>query len=119
MYSRRQFLGAIGGPAAASVAMATLKPASIPGLLDSLSQYTGSPVEAARDEDFWREIQQAFTVDRSLVNLNNGGVSPAPAIVQEAMKRHLDYSNEAPVYTMWRILEPQKEGTRRYVKFQE
>ena len=113
MYSRRQFLGAVGGPAAASVAMATLKPASIPGLLDSLAQYTGSPVETARDEDFWREIQQAFTVARSLVNLNNGGVSPAPAVVQEAMKRHLDYSNEAPVYTMWRILEPQKEGTRQ------
>ena len=29
------------------------------------------------------------------------------------MKRHLDYSNEAPVYTMWRILEPQREGVRQ------
>ena len=52
-------------------------------------------------------------MDRTLVNLNNGGVSPAPSVVQEAMKRHLDYSNEAPVYTMWRILEPQREGVRQ------
>lgn len=113
MYSRRQFLGALGGPAAASVAVASLRPSSIPNLLDSLAHFTGSPEEIARDEAYWREIQQSFTVDRSLVNLNNGGVSPAPAAVQEAMKRHLDYSNEAPVYTMWRILEPQKEGTRQ------
>ncbi|NNF02961.1 MAG: aminotransferase class V-fold PLP-dependent enzyme [Rhodothermales bacterium] len=69
----------------------------------------------ARNEEFWREVQQAYTVDRSLVNLNNGGVSPAPADVQEAMKRHLDYSNEAPVYTMWQILEPQREGVRQRI----
>ncbi len=113
MYSRRQFLGALGAPAAASMVAATLNPRSISDLLDSLAAFTGTPEELARDEAFWREIQQSFTVDRSLVNLNNGGVSPAPAAVQEAMKRHLDYSNEAPVYTMWRILEPQKEGTRQ------
>ncbi len=113
MYSRRQFLGAFGAPAAASITLGALNPLSIPELLDSLAHHTGTPKEIARDEDFWREIQQSFTVDRSIVNLNNGGVSPAPAAVQEAMKRHLDYSNEAPVYTMWRILEPQKEGTRQ------
>ncbi len=66
----------------------------------------------ARDEDFWFTVQQAFTVDRSIINLNNGGVSPAPAIVQDAMKRHLDFSNQAPVYTMWRVLEPQRETVR-------
>ena len=70
------------------------------------------PSEVAADEDFWREIQQAFTVDRSLINLNNGGVCPSPRIVQEAMKRYLDFSNEAPVYTMWQLLEPQIESVR-------
>lgn len=113
MYSRRQFLGAFGAPAAASMTLAALNPRSIPELLDALAYHNGTPAEIARDEEYWRPIQQAFTVDRSLVNLNNGGVSPAPWAVQEAMKRHLDYSNEAPVYTMWRILEPQKEGTRQ------
>ncbi len=28
------------------------------------------------------------------------------------MKRHLDYSNTCPPYTMWRILEPQREAVR-------
>jgi len=72
-----------------------------------------TPDEIARDEDYWREIQQAFTVNRAYVNLNNGGVSPSPRVVQEAMKRYLDLSNEAPVYTMWQLLEPQVESVRR------
>ena len=69
--------------------------------------------DVAADEDYWFEIQQAFTVDRSIVNLNNGGVSPSPRIVQDAMRRYLEYSNQAPVYTMWQVLEPQIESVRR------
>ena len=71
------------------------------------------PEEIAGDEDYWREIQQAFTVNRAYINLNNGGVSPSPRVVQEAMRRYLDLSNEAPVYTMWQLLEPQIESVRR------
>ncbi len=118
MYSRRHFLGAIGLP---SFAVAAGLPLPLPrlsdtaGILDTLAQPTGTPDQVAADEDFWAEVARAFTVDRSLVNLNNGGVSPAPGYVQEAMKRHLDYSNEAPVYTMWRILEPQREAVRERV----
>jgi len=85
------------------------------GILESLAEHPGSPAEIATDETFWAEVARAFTVDRSLVNLNNGGVSPAPGYVQEAMKQHLDYSNQAPVYTMWRILEPQREAVRQRV----
>ena len=72
-----------------------------------------TPEEMAGDEDYWREIQQAFTVNRAYINLNNGGVSPSPRVVQDAMKRYLDLSNEAPVYTMWQLLEPQVESVRK------
>src|SRR5881296_1275047 len=72
-----------------------------------------SPADVAQDEDFWLEVQQAFTLDRTLINLNNGGVSPSPRIVQEAMRRYLEYSNTAPAYTMWQILEPEIEGVRQ------
>jgi selenocysteine lyase/cysteine desulfurase len=75
---------------------------------------TGRPAAAlADDEDFWREIQNAFTVDRALINLNNGGVSPSPRIVQEAMRRYLEFSNQAPVITMWQVLEPEIEAVRQ------
>ena len=106
MYSRRELMGA-----AAIGAAAVLNPFRSRAALAALAANTDlSP----QDERFWFEVQQAFTVDRSIVNLNNGGVSPSPAIVQEAMKRHLDYSNSAPPpYALWQILEPQKEGTRK------
>ncbi|MFQ5752199.1 MAG: aminotransferase class V-fold PLP-dependent enzyme [bacterium] len=113
MHTRRQFLGAIMRPAVAASAVAILEPFAIQRVVEAISKYPGTPEEVASDESFWFEIQQAFTVDRSLINLNNGGVSPSPAAVQEAMKRFLDYSNTAPVYTMWRILEPQRESVRR------
>ena len=113
MSTRRSFLGAVGVP---SVALAAgWSPAGAARALRAVARRgkaAGAPAAAAHDEAFWLPVQQAFTVDRSLVNLNNGGVSPSPAMVQDAMKRHLDYSNQAPVYTMWRILEPQKEGVR-------
>jgi selenocysteine lyase/cysteine desulfurase len=116
VYTRRKFLGAIGLPAVAATAgvpLIPLRASRAAAIAEELSQHPGTPDEVANDEDFWTNVAQAFTVDRSLVNLNNGGVSPSPAWVQEAMKRHLDYSNEAPVYTMWRILEPQREGVRQ------
>src|SRR3954468_9765791 len=75
---------------------------------------SGRPAEdVAGDEDFWREIQQAFTLDRTMINLNNGGVSPSPRVVHEAYKRYLDISNQAPSYYMWQTLEPNIETVRR------
>src|SRR4051812_6887953 len=69
--------------------------------------------EIAADEGYWREIQQAFTLDRTIINLNNGGVCPSPRVVHEALKRYLDISNQAPVYHMWQVLEPNIETVRR------
>ncbi|GAF93553.1 unnamed protein product, partial [marine sediment metagenome] len=69
--------------------------------------------EVARDEDFWFHIQQAFNIDRSIINLNNGGVHPAPTIVMDAVKRYMDFSNGAPVYNSWKILRPRKELIRK------
>ena len=68
--------------------------------------------EMADDEEFWYYIQQSFTVSPAIINLNNGGVSPAPKTVQDAMKRYYDYCNEAPSYYMWRILDQGRETLR-------
>lgn len=117
MHTRRTFLGTFTFPAAAAALGIPLAPrlsaASTASLLKVLRTHPGAPFDVARDEDFWGQVGRAFTVDRTLVNLNNGGVSPSPATVQDAMKRHLDFSNLAPTYTMWGILEPQREGVRQ------
>ncbi len=116
MHSRRRFLGTLSLPAAAAALGVPLRPASLRAsvtqIAADLRKHPGTPEQIASDEDFWFEVGRAFTVDRTLVNLNNGGVSPSPGWVQETMKRHLDYSNLAPTYTMWGILEPQREGVR-------
>ncbi len=69
--------------------------------------------EMAADEAYWSEIQRAFDADRTLVNLNNGGCSPTPSHVLEAMIRDLRFSNEMPVHHMWDVLEPRIESVRR------
>lgn len=65
------------------------------------------------DDDFWRTIQEEFTLDRSMINLNNGGCSPTPRVVHEAFKRTLDQANQAPAYQLWQLLEPGVETVRR------
>jgi selenocysteine lyase/cysteine desulfurase len=72
-----------------------------------------SPQDVAQDESYWAEIQRAFDADRTMINLNNGGVSPTPSHVLEAMIRDLRFTNELPVEHMWRVLEPRIESVRR------
>src|SRR6185312_683108 len=111
MSTRRSFLG---GLARGAGVLASFRAGALGSVLAASRAVAGRPPDdVAADEDYWREIQQAFTLDRSLINLNNGGVSPSPRVVQDAMRRYLELSNEAPVYTMWQLLEPQIEGVRR------
>jgi selenocysteine lyase/cysteine desulfurase len=71
-----------------------------------------SPEAIAADEDYWSVIQQSYTVNSNLIILNNGGVSPSPRIVQEAVERYNRMSNEGPSYYMWRILDQGREPLR-------
>ena len=67
----------------------------------------------ATEEDFWSYIQQSYTVNANIINLNNGGVAPAPKSVQDAVERYGRLSNEAPSYYMWRILDQGREPLRK------
>ncbi len=72
-----------------------------------------SPEAAAADEDYWSVIQQAYTVNSNLIILNNGGVSPSPRVVQQAVERYNTMTNEGPSYYMWRILDQGREPLRQ------
>jgi selenocysteine lyase/cysteine desulfurase len=71
------------------------------------------PKVLAKDEDYWSFISQSYSVNPQLINLNNGGVSPSPRIVQEAVNRYNALSNEGPSYYMWRILDLGREPLRQ------
>ena len=71
------------------------------------------PDDLAGTDDYWSEIRRAFDADRTLINLNHGGVAPAPSGVLEAMIRDLRFANVAPSHHMWDLLEPRIESVRR------
>ena len=68
--------------------------------------------QVAQNEDYWAVIQRAYSVNSNLINLNNGGVSPSPVVVQQAVERYNQLSNEGPSYYMWRILDQGREPLR-------
>ena len=111
MASRRSFLTALAG---ASVSLPVFRERAIPAVRRA-HEIAGNrtPAALADDEAYWTEIQRAFDTDRTMVNLNNGGCSPAPTHVLEQMIRDLKFSNELPVYNMWAVLEPRLESVRR------
>src|SRR5215218_7941827 len=113
MKSRRDFLSLAGK----SLGLAALSVPSIAALAKEIEAATRSvshltPEQAAMDEDYWSVIQNAFTVTRGIINLNNGGVSPSPRIVTEALVRYIWQQEDATAYTMWQLLEPQSETIR-------
>jgi selenocysteine lyase/cysteine desulfurase len=71
------------------------------------------PQQVATDEDFWRQVRLAFIRDPKILNLNNGGVAPAPTVVLDAEIEDIRYSNYSPSFRMWRELEPKIEDVRK------
>jgi len=100
-----------------AILLLALKPGEAAGLKRdrSVSPPARTPAEIARDESFWFPVQQAFDIDRSVINLNNGGVHPSPRVVMNAVHRYLDFANGAPTHNSWGFLRPRKEHVRRLV----
>ncbi len=116
MSDRRRFLKKAGIFSATAFLSTLAKPSWARNLDSAIRNAEGVPaLDLASEEDFWYYIQQSFTVSPAIINLNNGGVSPAPKTVQDAMKRYYDLSNEAPSYYMWRILDQGREPLRRHL----
>ena len=112
--NRRGFLGKAGALTATAFFSTLMEPAWSRNLKAAIRDAENVPADdIASEEDFWYYIQQSFTSSPGLINLNNGGVSPAPRSVLEAMKRYYDLSNEAPSYYMWRILDQGREPLRK------
>jgi selenocysteine lyase/cysteine desulfurase len=111
MLSRRDFLRT---GSAFGTAVTVLRPDAFARVSAATEAVAArSATDLAADESYWREIQQAFTLDRTFINLNNGYTCPSPRVVHEALKRYLDLSNQSPYTYMWQTLEPGIETVRR------
>jgi isopenicillin-N epimerase len=108
--TRRGFIGTL----AAASALASFRGDAVARSLGASRDAHGEPVGGlAENEDYWSQIQRCFDADRTVINLNNGGVSPAPSHVLEQMIRDLRFCNELPAHHMWQVLEPRIETVRR------
>ncbi len=111
MQTRRTFVNTLFG---ASVAAPVMRGDAFRRLLDAESAGGAKAAAAfADDETYWGQIQRAFDLDRTMINLNNGGCSPAPTHVLDQMIRDLKFTNELPTEHMWRVLEPRIDSVRR------
>ncbi len=114
MNNRRSFLQKAGLFSASVIAGGMLESAWGRNLQSALKNAEGiSPLQLATDDEFWYYVQQAYTISSNFINLNNGGVSPAPKVVADAMKQYYDVCNEGPSYFMWRVVDQGREPLRK------
>lgn len=114
MTTRRSFVRKSLSVAGALTVSPFVHQAAAENLSDALVRLNRlSPASAVNDEDLWARMAQAYTVSPNILNLNNGGVSPQPKVVQDAVDRYYHLSNEAPTYYMWQILDKGREPLRK------
>ncbi len=114
MSSRRAFIQKMGLLSSATIAVNLLQTAWGKNLELALKKVEStSPVDLATNEDFWHYVQQSYTIAPNFINLNNGGVAPAPKSVADNMKTNYDICNQAPSYFMWRIIDVGREQLRK------
>ncbi len=114
MNQRRLFIQKASTLTASLITAAISQPVWSKNIASNLDRADGLlPDELSSDEKFWKSVQKAFINKSGLINLNNGGVSPAPRIVADAMKENYDYSNQAPSHFMWHLLDKGREPLRK------
>jgi selenocysteine lyase/cysteine desulfurase len=101
---RRDFLGAFSGAVTGTALFGSPALKSVIAAAERTAHL--SPQEAAMDESLWRDIQYAFSINRSITNLDNGNVCPSPRNVTEAMVRYTWELQDAPGFMLWDALEP-------------
>lgn len=106
---RRQFLGVAGS----ATALAASPDMSIERVLTTLQNADGRTAEdVAQDELVWRDVQQSFSVSRSVLNLNNAGLCPSPTVVTNAVHDLTMEMEKVPPYTAFTTFAPRLEHVR-------
>lgn len=71
--------------------------------------------QAAMSEGFWDQVRAQYIISADIINMNNGGVNPQPKMVRSAYIRNYEFCNDAPSYSMWRVLDKEREPLRERV----
>lgn len=74
------------------------------GFSEENKQVSFSPLDNSKIDDdkyFWDWIRNEYTVSSTIINLNNGAVSPQPRVVQEVFEQYNRTINQIPSKYMW------------------
>ncbi len=113
MNSRRGFIKQLFGVSGGLLLHSSISAAIAPYLPKDFSALSLSDSPFTDDETYWGWVRQAYNCSPNIINLNNGGVSPSPKATQDALDNYNRFSNEAPTYYMWRILDQNREPLRQ------
>ncbi len=107
---RRAFLNALGLASAGTA----LEPGSaLRHLTSNGARLSGmAPVQSAEDDPFWREVQQSFSVSRSVIYLNNAGLCTSPKVVTDAVTTLMLEQERMPSYTAFTTFPDEIENIR-------
>lgn len=112
--NRRQFLQKMGGLTAGMFALPWNDKKLIADIEAAARRIAPLSAEAAaRDEEFWYQIQRAYRQSPHFINLENGYFSPQPLEVMEAQVDNIEMINEIPSFYMRRRQHEEKEGVKR------
>jgi isopenicillin-N epimerase len=109
--NRRAFLHMAGGVATTTTLFGAGALERVQAAGQSMADKT--PQEVAKDEFYWREIQLAFKLDRTLINMNNGFTSPMPRVSLESVARYMDMINMLPVHYQGQVASNVQTISRR------
>ncbi len=112
-FERRTFLSHLAAASAFHFIPTQLLPNPDLASLVSYREASTTSGSLTTDEKFWYQVKTMYSSSPGLLNLNNGGVSPQPIIVQDAHERYNRMCNEAPSYYMWRVLDQGREPLRQ------
>jgi len=108
--SRRDFFKKAAGITLAATALPFLEPDSSKKV-HAASKRLGdrSPLDSARDENFWYSVQSAFDQSPQFINLDNGHHSPQPsAVIDEVCSNALEHNKLASFYNRRHINDDRK-----------
>jgi isopenicillin-N epimerase len=106
---RREFLREAG----VASAIAIFTPKAIRAVEVAAQRFSAAtPEESAKDEDFWLQVRQAFTIDSQYLALNAGANNSAPRATLEMLLRYIEFANLSPLTNQQTTLRPQREAVR-------
>jgi selenocysteine lyase/cysteine desulfurase len=113
MFDRKSFLknmGILGGSALLMPLIDSGLRAEIHHALDGVRN--SDPLEAARNEDYWKAIRNAYDYPTDFTNLENGYYSPMPKLVLEQYLSDFRRLNQEATFYMRRKMDGERESIR-------